>query len=128
MGSSSMRPLKWVSKSPAKLAAALVEDGHQVSANTVSRLLCEKLEYSRQFNRETHEGASHPDRNAQFEHIDRKVVGRQAAGQPVISVDTKKKELAGNFENGGSDYRPKGDPQRVKVHDFEDKALGKVVP
>ena len=123
-----MRPLKWVSKSPAKLAAALVADGHAVSPNTVAKLLEEKLGYSRQVNRKTLEGASHPDRNAQFEHINTNVIGRQAAGQPVISVDTKKKELVGNFKNGGSDYRPKGDPQRVKVHDFEDKALGKVVP
>jgi hypothetical protein len=123
-----MRPLRWVSKSPAKLAAALVEGGHEVSANTVAKLLSEKLEYSRQFNRKTLEGASHPDRNAQFEHINAKVVAAQAAGHPVISVDTKKKELVGNFKNGGSDYRPKGDPYRVKVHDFEDKALGKVVP
>ena len=116
------------SNSPAKLAAALVEGGHEVSANTVAKLLSEKLEYSRQFNRKTLEGASHPDRNAQFEHINAKVVAAQAAGHPVISVDTKKKELVGNFRNGGSDYRPKGDPHRVKVHDFEDKALGKVVP
>jgi hypothetical protein len=123
-----VRPLKWVSKSPAKLAEALNEGGHAVSPNMVARLLEEKLEYSRQFNRKTHEGASHPDRNAQFEHINAKVVAAQAAGQPVISVDTKKKELVGNFKNGGSDYRPKGDPVRVKVHDFEDKALGKVVP
>ena len=123
-----MRALKWVSKSPAKLAAALNEGGHEVSANTVAKLLATKLEYSRQFNRKTHEGASHPDRNAQFEHINTKVVAAQSAGQPVISVDTKKKELVGNFKNGGSDYRPKGDPHRVKVHDFEDKALGKVVP
>jgi hypothetical protein len=123
-----MRPLKWVSKSPAKLAEALNEGGHEVSANTVAKLLEEKLEYSRQFNRKTHEGSSHPDRNAQFEHINAKVVAAQAAGQPVISVDTKKKELVGNFKNGGSDYRPKGDPHRVKVHDFADKALGKVVP
>jgi hypothetical protein len=98
-----------------------------VSANTVAKLLEEKLEYSRQFNRKTHEGASHPNRNAQFEHINAKVVAAQLAGQPVISVDTNKKELVGNFKIGGSDYRPKGDP-RVKVHDFEDKALGKVVP
>jgi hypothetical protein len=123
-----VRPLKWVSKSPAKLACALRESGHEVSANTVAKLLGTKLEYSRQFNRKTHEGASHPDRNAQFEHINAKVVAAQAAGQPVISVDTKKKELIGNYRNGGSDYRPKGDPCRVKVHDFEDKTLGKVVP
>ena len=123
-----MRPLKWVSKSPAKLAATLNEGGHVVSPNTVAKLLETELEYSRQFNRKTHEGASHPDRNRQFEHINAHVVAAQAAGQPVISVDTKKKELVGNFKNGGSDYRPKGDPRLVKVHDFEDKALGKVVP
>ena len=88
----------------------------------------ERLEYSRQVNRKTHEGASHPDRNAQFEHINAKVAASMVAGVPVISVDTKKKELVGNFRNGGSDRRPKGDPHRVKVHDFEDKQLGKVVP
>jgi hypothetical protein len=123
-----MRPLTWVSKSPAKLADALKERGHDVCGNTVDKLLATKLEYSRQFNRKTHEGASHPDRNAQFEHINAKVVAAQAKGEPVISVDTKKKELVGNYRNGGSDYRPKGNPIRVKVHDFEDKALGKVVP
>ena len=123
-----MRALKWVSKSPAKLAAALNEGGHEVSANTVARLLEEKLECSRQCDRKTHEGANHPDRNAQFEHINAKVVTARSAGQPVISVDTKKKELVGNFKNGGSDYRPRGDPRRVKARDFEDKALGKVAP
>jgi hypothetical protein len=123
-----MRSLTWVSKSPAKLADALKERGHDVCRNTVDKLLATKLEYSRQFNRKTHEGASHPDRDAQFEHIDAKVIAAQAKGEPVISVDTKKKELVGNYRNGGSDYRPKGDPIRVKVHDFEDKALGKVVP
>ena len=123
-----MRPLKWVSKSPAKLAAALRESGHEVSPNTVAKLLETKLEYSRQVNRKTHEGTSNPDRNAQFEHINAKVIAAQAAGQPVISVDTKKKELIGNYKNGGSDDRPKGSPACVKVHDFEDKALGKVAP
>jgi DDE family transposase len=122
------RSLTWVSKSPAKLADALKEHGHDVCRNTVDKLLATKLEYSRQFNRKTHEGTSHPDRNAQFEHINAKVVAAQAKGEPVISVDTKKKELVGNYRNGGSDYRPKGDPICVKVHDFEDKALGKVVP
>ena len=86
------------------------------------------LGFSRQTNRKADEGSKHPDRDAQFEHINAHVVERQAAGQPVISVDTKKKELVGNYKNGGSDYRPKGDPQRVKAHDFEDKELGKVVP
>src|ERR1700719_2865951 len=73
-------------------------------------------------------GSKHPDRNAQFEYINAKVIAAQAQQQPVISVDTKKKELVGNFKNGGTDYRPKGDPQRVNVHDFEDKKLVNVVP
>jgi len=123
-----VRSLTWVSKSPAKLADALKERGHDVCRNTIDKLLETKLEYSRQFNRKTHEGTSHPDRDAQFEHINAKVVAAQAKGEPVISVDTKKKELVGNYRNGGSDYRPKGDPIHVKVHDFEDKVLGKVVP
>ena len=100
---------------------------HAVSANSVRKLLM-LLGFSRQFNRKANEGSKHPDRNAQFEHINAKVLAAQASGQPVVSVDTKKKELVGEFKNGGSDYRPKGDPRRVKVHDFEDKALGKVVP
>ena len=87
-----------------------------------------KLGFSRQYNRKAEEGSKHPDRNAQFEPINAKVVAAQAKCQPVISVDTKKKERVGNFKNGGSDYRPKGDPLRVNVHDFEDKDLGKVAP
>src|SRR4051794_2093257 len=122
------RALKWVSKSPVKLADELRKQGHKVSPNTVSKLLSERLEYSRQVNRKTHEGARHPDRNAQFEHINDEVTASMAAGVPVISVDTKKKELIGNYRNGGSDWRPKGDPHRVKVHDFEDKQKGKVAP
>jgi hypothetical protein len=122
-----MRPLIWVSKSMEKLAAALTEMGHPISADTVRTELV-KLGFSRQSNRKANEGSSHPDRNAQFDHINAKVVAAQAQQQPVISVDTKKKELIGNFKNGGTDYRPKGDPQRVNVHDFEDKKLGKVVP
>jgi len=122
-----MRPLLWVSKSHDKLAAALQEMGHKVSANSVRRLL-PTLGFSRQANRKADEGSRHPDRNAQFEHINAKVIATQAARQPVISVDTKKKELVGNYKNAGSDYRPQGQPQRVKVHDFEDKAKGKVVP
>lgn len=121
------RPLLWVSKSYDKLAQALADLGHAVSPNSVRKLLI-GLGFSRQFNRKADEGSRHPDRNAQFEHISAKVTAAQAAGQPVISVDTKKKELVGEFKNGGSDYRAKGDPRRVKVHDFEDKALGKVVP
>ena len=122
-----VRPLLWVSKSHDKLAAALSEMGHKISATRMRRLL-PTLGFSRQTNRKADEGSKHPDRDAQFEHINAHVVERQAAGQPVISVDTKKKELVGNYKNGGSDYRPKGDPQRVKAHDFEDKELGKVVP
>ena len=122
-----VRPLIWVSKSMDKLATALTAMGHPVSADTV-RCELTKLGFSRQHNRKADEGARHPDRNAQFEYINAKVKAAQAAGQPVISVDTKKKELVGNYRNGGSDYRPKGDPIRVKVHDFEDQALGKVVP
>jgi hypothetical protein len=122
-----MRPLLWVSKSHDKLAAALQQKGHTISASSVKRLLW-RLGYSRQSNRKADEGSKHPDRNAQFEHINAKAVAAQAAGQPVISVDTKKKELIGNYKNGGTDYRPKSDPWRVKVHDFEDKDLGKVVP
>ena len=123
-----MRPLMWVSKSREKLAAELNARGHDVSPNTVGRLLVDELKYSRQVNRKTHEGTSHPDRNAQFEHINAQVIAAQAAGQPVISVDTKKKELIGNFKNGGSDWRPKGDPWDVNVHDFKIEELGKVVP
>jgi hypothetical protein len=121
------RPLLWVSKSHDKLARALADMGHAISPNSVRKLLT-KLGFSRQCNRKADEGSKHPDRNAQFEHINAKVVAAQAAGEPVISVDTKKKELIGDFKNGGTDYRPKGAPQRVKVHDFEDKTLGKVTP
>ena len=121
------RPLLWVSKSLDKLASALVDMGHAISPNSVRKLLTE-LGFSRQANRKTEEGSSHPDRNAQFEHINAKVAAAQAAGEPVVSVDAKKKELIGDFKNGGTDYRPKGDPHRVRVHDFEDKQLGKVAP
>ena len=122
------RALLWVSKSREKLADALVEKGHEISPNTVAKLLVDKLGFSRQVNRKAEEGTNHPDRNAQFEHIDAAVRATQAAGQPVISVDTKKKELIGNYKNGGSDYRAKGEPVRVNVHDFPDKELGKGIP
>ena len=121
------RPLLWVSKSMDKLADALTAMGHPISADTVAKELV-KLGFSRQHNRKAEEGSHHPDRNAQFEHINAKVIAAQAKGQPVISVDTKKKELVGNYRNAGCDYRLKGEPARVKVHDFEDKELGKVVP
>ena len=121
------RPLLWVSKSMEKLAATLTAMGHPISADTVAKELV-KLGFSRQHNRKAEEGSRHPDRNAQFEHINAKVIAAQTTGQPVISADTKKKELVGNFKNGGSDYRPEREPLRVNVHDFEDKQLGKVVP
>ena len=122
-----VRPLLWVSKSLDKLTAALAGMGHTISPNSVRKLLC-GIGYSRQTNRKADEGSRHPDRNAQFEYINDEVLAAQAGNQPVISVDTKKKELVGNYRNGGTDYRPKGDPKRVKVHDFIDKALGKVAP
>ncbi len=122
-----VRPLLWVSKSLDKLASALVAMGHSISPNSVRKLLTE-IGFSRQVNRKADEGSGHPDRNAQFEYINAEVLVAQAAGQPVISVDTKKKELVGNYRNAGSDWRPKGAPRRVKVHDFEDKKLGKVAP
>ena len=122
-----MRPLLWVSKSLEKLASALRTLNHAVSANTVGKMLM-TLGYSRQVNRKTKEGSHHPDRDGQFQHINRQVTALQATGQPVISVDTKKKELIGEYKNGGSDYRAKGCPDLVKAHDFVDKTLGKVAP
>ena len=122
-----MRPLLWVSKSHAKLASALRDMGHAVSASRIPKLL-ERLGYRRQVNRKSKEGARHPDRDAQFEHINAKVSAFQTAGQPVISVDTKKKELIGEYKNAGSDYRPQGSPIDVNVHDFADKELGKAIP
>jgi DNA-binding phage protein len=122
-----MRPLVWVSKSHAKLALALRTLGHRVSASRIPQLL-ECLGYRRQVNRKTREGGRHRDRDAQFEHINAQVAAFQAAGQPVISVDTKKKELIGSYKNAGSDYRPKGRPDEVNVHDFIDKELGKAIP
>lgn len=121
------RPLLWVSKSLEKLSVALRAQGHKVSRNTVRRLL-RRLGYSRQGNYKANEGASHPDRDAQFEFINAKALALQAAGDPVISVDTKKKELVGNFRNSGTDWAPKGQPRRVNVHDFADPALGKAIP
>lgn len=122
-----MRPLLWVSKSHAKLAAALRDMGHRVSASRIPQLL-ESLGYRRQVNRKSKEGGRHPDRDAQFEHINAQVRAHQAAGQPVISVDTKKKELIGEYKNAGSDYRPQGRPLAVNVHDFIDEELGKAIP
>lgn len=122
-----MRPLLWVSKSRVKLAAALACVGHKVSPSSVAKLLTE-LGFRRQVNRKTREGDSHPDRDAQFEHINTQALDMQYRGEPVISVDTKKKELVGDFKNGGSDYRSEGSPDEVRVHDFVDKDLGKAIP
>jgi Rhodopirellula transposase DDE domain len=122
-----MRPLLWVSKSHAKLAAALCAMGHKIAASSIPKLLG-LLKYRRQVNRKTLEGGRNPDRDAQFEHINAAVIAAQAAGQPVISIDTKKKELIGAYKNGGSDYRPEGCPDEVNVHDFVDKDLGKAIP
>jgi hypothetical protein len=122
-----MRPLLWVSKSHAKLAAALCEMGHQIAKSSIPKLL-EILKYRRQSNRKTLEGSHNPDRDGQFEHINAAAIAAQAAGQPVISIDTKKKELIGRYKNGGSDYRPEGCPDEVNVHDFVDKDLGKAIP
>lgn len=123
-----MRPLVWVSKSRVKLSEALKEMGHNVSPTTICGLL-ERIDYRRQVNRKTSEGgANHPDRDAQFEHINSQAVDFQGRDQPVISVDTKKKELVGDFKNAGSDYRPAGCPDKVQVHDFINKDLGKAVP
>jgi hypothetical protein len=122
-----MRPLMWVSKSHAKLAAALREMGHKIADSSIPKLL-DFLKYRRQVNRKTLEGGHNPDRNAQFEHINAAAIATQTAGQPVISIDTKKKEPIGPYKNGGSDYRPEGCPEMVNVHDFVDKELGKAVP
>jgi hypothetical protein len=120
-------PLRWTSKSTEKLAEELLAMGHQVSPRTVASLLGD-LDYSLQANKKTTEGKQHPDRNAQFEHINAQAEAFQERGQPVISVDTKKKELVGDFKNGGQEWQPKGEPVPVRVHDFLDKKLGKAIP
>ena len=122
-----MRPLRWVSKSHAKLAAALTGMGHQIAKSSIPKLL-DRLGYRRQVNRKSLDGSHNADRDAQFEHINAAALAMQAAGKPVISIDTKKKELVGDDKNGGSDYRAEGCPDKVKVHDFVDPELGKVVP
>jgi transposase len=122
-----MSPLLWTCKSTRNLSEALTELGHDVSHQTVARLLT-KLGYSLQANRKTEEGEDHPDRNAQFEHINQQVRSFQRRGQPVVSVDTKKKELVGNYRNSGREWEPEGQPRRVKSKDFPDKEKGKVAP
>ncbi len=120
-------PLRWTCKSTAKLAAELTRQKHPVSDRTVATML-KQAGYSLQANRKTREGASHPDRNAQFEYLNACVRRFDRRGQPAISVDTKKKELVGDFKNGGREWRPHGQPEEVRVHDFQDKTPGKAIP
>jgi hypothetical protein len=122
-----MSPLLWTCKSMRNLADALLGLGHNLSHQTVGRMLVD-LGYSLQANRKTEEGQDHPDRDAQFEHINAKVRSFQRRGQPVVSVDTKKKEIVGNYKNSGHEWEPRGRPRRVKSRDFPDKELGKVAP
>jgi transposase len=122
-----MSPLRWTCKSTRRLAEELSQRNHPVGPRTVAALLHE-AGYSLQANRKTREGGSHPDRNAQFEFINASVGRFLLRGQPAISVDTKKKELVGDFKNGGREWHPQGEPEEVRVHDFLDKTLGKAIP
>jgi Rhodopirellula transposase DDE domain len=120
-------PLRWTVKSTYRLADELRKQGYEASATSVRRMLV-AMNYSLQGNRKTREGAQHPDRDGQFGHISERVQARKRRGEPAISVDTKKKEVLGNLKNAGKTYRPQGDPQKVKTHDFPDSKLGKAVP
>jgi transposase len=119
--------LRWTCRSTRQLAAALKSQGYRIGHQTVASLL-DDLGYSLQGNQKTTEGSSHPDRDAQFKYIQRRVEEFQSRGQPVVSVDTKKKEHVGDFKNNGKEWRPKGNPERVRVYDFVDKTLGKANP
>ena len=119
--------LRWTSKSTSKLAEELVRQGYKVSADSVGRLL-KRLGYSLQAPSKQKEGARHPDRDGQFRYLNKMAETFLADGQPAISVDTKKKELVGEFANGGREWQPKGEPTEVNVHDFKDKQLGRAVP
>jgi hypothetical protein len=120
-------PLRWTAQSQRNLVDALEAKGYGISKHSLANLLKE-LGYSLQGNQKKQEGAQHPDRNAQFEHINEKVRQQLAAGEPAISVDTKKKELVGSFKNQGRELRPKGDPESVNVHDFPSEGEGKAIP
>jgi len=122
-----MSPLRWTAKSVRTLADELTRQGHPVSASKVGQLLRE-MEYSLQAPTKENEGAQHPDRDAQFGHINDEAKAHLEAGQPVISVDSKKKEVVGNLANRGREYQPKGEPTRVDVHDFPDPEVGKAIP
>jgi Rhodopirellula transposase DDE domain len=120
-------PLRWTCKSTRRLAEELARQGHPVGPRCVAALL-KAAGYSLQANQKTREGGGHPDRNAQFEYISAQVTALQRRGQPVVSVDTKKKELVGDFKNGGREWQPLSVPEEVRVHDFQDKELGKAIP
>lgn len=120
-------PLVWTTKSTKNLADALTRDGHLVSDRTVARML-RAQGFSLQANAKVTEGRQHADRDAQFGYLNTQVTDHLAAGAPVVSVDTKKKELVGEFHNGGREYQPTGSPVKVNVHDFPDKELGKAIP
>jgi DDE family transposase len=120
-------PLRWTIKSTRRLAAELRAQGYAASATSVRRLLV-SMKYSLQSNRKTREGRQHPDRDGQFRHISARVKARKRRRAPAISVDTKKKEVLGNLKNPGETYRPQGQPQEVKTHDFPDPKLGKAIP
>ncbi len=122
-----VKPLRWTLKSTRQLSDELTKQGHAVGRSVVGEML-HSMGYSLQANRKTREGSSHPDRNAQFEHINAQAMAFLKSGRPVISVDTKKKELVGDFKNGGREWRPKGMPQEVRVHDFMIETKGKVSP
>jgi hypothetical protein len=122
-----MSPLRWTCKSTRQLATALREQDHPVSHQTVARLL-QQLEYSLQAPRKTLEGGTHPDRDAQFSYLNDQVTAALAAGEPVLSVDAKKKELVGTYKNGGQEWQPQGQPEPVNVYDFVDKQVGKAIP
>ena len=122
-----MSLLVWTTKSTRNLAGALTAVGHPVSDRTVARMLA-SLGFSLQGNAKTTEGNQHADRDAQFRYLAAQVTEHAGAGQPVVSVDAKKKELVGAFKNGGREYQPAGEPEQVNVHDFPDKELGKAIP
>lgn len=120
-------PLRWTCKSVRKLATELRAMGHETSHRIVAELLHE-MDYSLQANRKAREGVDHPDRDVQFHYINTQMHNALASGEPAISVDTKKKELVGDFKNAGREWRPKGQPEEVRVHDFKIKELGRVAP